>query len=157
MAPSEIVAKYWNDPDTFKPSRFLGDWPRDAFLPFSGGVRSCLGRRSAPILIILTSLTIMCYNIHWPRFAELESVVALTLFVSRYKIDIKDEPQFSGETFEERKERIFSTKPRLTMTFVAFPFIWILSTLNWMCLRPIRIPLVFRRRWVPNSSIIQIP
>jgi hypothetical protein len=36
-----IAAKYWEDPFTFKPERFLGDWNRDAFLPFSGG--KCLG------------------------------------------------------------------------------------------------------------------
>jgi hypothetical protein len=30
-------ARYWDDPHTFKPSRFLKDWPRDAFLPFSSG------------------------------------------------------------------------------------------------------------------------
>jgi hypothetical protein len=32
-----IAAKYWEDPLTFKPERFLGDWNRDAFLPFSAG------------------------------------------------------------------------------------------------------------------------
>jgi len=32
-----ILARYWEDPHAFKPSRFLGDWPRDAFLPFSAG------------------------------------------------------------------------------------------------------------------------
>ena len=30
-------ARYWDDPHTFNPSRFLKDWPRDAFLPFSAG------------------------------------------------------------------------------------------------------------------------
>jgi cytochrome P450 len=30
-------ARYWDDPHTFKPSRFLKDWSRDAFLPFSAG------------------------------------------------------------------------------------------------------------------------
>ena len=30
-------ARYWKDPHKFNPSRFIGDWPRDAFLPFSGG------------------------------------------------------------------------------------------------------------------------
>lgn len=32
-----IAAKYWEDPFVFKPERFLGDWNRDAFLPFSAG------------------------------------------------------------------------------------------------------------------------
>ena len=32
-------ARYWDDPHTFKPSRFLKDWPRDAFVPFSAGER----------------------------------------------------------------------------------------------------------------------
>ena len=33
-------ARYWDDPHTFNPSRFLKkDWPRDAFLPFSAGKR----------------------------------------------------------------------------------------------------------------------
>ena len=54
-------ARYWKDPYEFNPSRFLGDWDRDAFLPFSAGMkvirlsnhllkhctgtRACLGRR----------------------------------------------------------------------------------------------------------------
>jgi len=29
-------AKYWPEPYEFKPSRYLGDWDRDAFMPFSG-------------------------------------------------------------------------------------------------------------------------
>ena len=32
-----FTARYWDDPLAFKPSRFLKDWPRDAFLPFSAG------------------------------------------------------------------------------------------------------------------------
>ena len=32
-----IPARYWSDPECFKPSRFLENWPRDAFLPFSAG------------------------------------------------------------------------------------------------------------------------
>ena len=31
------VARYWKDPHSFKPARFLEDWPRDAFVPFSAG------------------------------------------------------------------------------------------------------------------------
>jgi hypothetical protein len=32
-----LTARYWKDPYTFRPERFLEDWPRDAFLPFSSG------------------------------------------------------------------------------------------------------------------------
>jgi len=38
-------ARYWEDPHAFKPERFLKDWPRDAFLPFSAGARACIGRK----------------------------------------------------------------------------------------------------------------
>ena len=34
-----LLARYWDDPHKFDPSRFLKDWPRDAFLPFSAGER----------------------------------------------------------------------------------------------------------------------
>ncbi|TCD65735.1 hypothetical protein EIP91_002264 [Steccherinum ochraceum] len=97
--------KYWEEPHQFNPSRFLGDWPRDAFLPFSGGARSCLGR----------------------RFSELESVVAITMILQKYKITVKEEPEFAGETFEQRKERVLLAKPGITLT-------------------PTRVPLVFTRR-----------
>ncbi|TFK73973.1 cytochrome P450 [Pluteus cervinus] len=97
--------KYWHDPSTFKPSRFLGDWPRDAFQPYSSGARACLGR----------------------RFFETEGIAILTMLVARYKIEVKEEPQFVGETFEERKARILTTRPGLTLT-------------------PVRVPLVFKRR-----------
>ena len=33
-----LVARYWKDPHKFMPERFLGDWPRDAFIPFSLGI-----------------------------------------------------------------------------------------------------------------------
>ncbi|KAF8895529.1 cytochrome P450 [Infundibulicybe gibba] len=98
--------RYWEDPHAFRPSRFLGDWLRDAFMPFSAGARACLGR----------------------RFFETEGVAALTMFVSKYKISVKEEPQFENETFEARKERILAIKPgRITLT-------------------PTRVPLVFTRR-----------
>jgi hypothetical protein len=59
-----LIARYWKEPHKFMPDRFLGDWPRDAFVPFSqgtvyiahhmivlishkhfAGARACLGRR----------------------------------------------------------------------------------------------------------------
>ncbi|KAF9048947.1 614/534 cytochrome P450 [Panaeolus papilionaceus] len=98
--------RYWPDPKVFKPSRFLEpEWPREAFIPFSGGARACLGR----------------------RFSEIEAVVVLTSFVSKYKITIKEEPQFANETFEQRKARVLSSDTGLSLT-------------------PLRVPLVFTRR-----------
>jgi len=96
--------KYWEDPLSFKPARFNGDWPRDAFLPFGGGARSCLGR----------------------RFAELEFIVAIVMLVRRYRIIVKDEPQFAGETFEQRKERVLRAKNGLTLTPVKMPLTFVL-------------------------------
>ncbi|ESK93083.1 cytochrome p450 [Moniliophthora roreri MCA 2997] len=97
--------RYWKDPEVFKPSRFREDWPRDAFLPFSAGARACLGR----------------------KFFETEAVAALTMLVSRYKIEVKDEPEFAGETLERKKERLFRYWQSVTLA-------------------PLRMPLVFRRR-----------
>lgn len=97
--------RYWDDPHAFKPERFHGDWPRDAFLPFSGGARSCLGR----------------------RFFETEGIAIMTMLVSRYKIEVKEEAEFAGETFAERKERVLRFKRGVTTT-------------------PVRMPLVFKRR-----------
>ncbi|KAH7905463.1 cytochrome P450 [Hygrophoropsis aurantiaca] len=97
--------RYWEDPHTFKPSRFLGDWNRDAFLPFSSGYRACVGR----------------------KFSETEGTAVLTLLVSRFKIEIKEESQFAAETFEQRKARVLDARSIVTLA-------------------PIRAPLVFKRR-----------
>ena len=92
-SPSSSPAKYWTDPDTFDPSRFLRDYPRDAFLPFSGGPRGCIGR----------------------GFAETESVAVLTLLIARYRVELRHEPRFAGESFEERRRRLLSSKLSVTL------------------------------------------
>ncbi|KAF8474413.1 614/534 cytochrome P450 [Russula ochroleuca] len=86
--------RYWKEPHRFMPERFLGDWPKDAFLPFSQGARACLGR----------------------RFFETEAIAVVTMLVSRYKIEVKEEPEFAGETFEERCARITAFDQGLTTT-----------------------------------------
>ena len=109
----------------FKPSRFQGDWPRDAFLPFSGGVRSCLGR----------------------RFAELESTVAIAMIVRKYKITVKEEPRFAGETFQQKFDRVLKNRNRLTLTWVLTAVVLIVCwLLTGLVVRPLRTPLVFTRR-----------
>ncbi|KAI0676499.1 cytochrome P450 [Trametes maxima] len=97
--------RYWEDPLAFKPERFLKDYPRDAFLPFSGGPRGCIGR----------------------GFAETEGVAVLTMIISRYKVEVREEPQFAGETFAQRKARLMESMHSLTVY-------------------PKRAPLAFRRR-----------
>ncbi|KAI0716473.1 cytochrome P450 [Earliella scabrosa] len=98
-------SRYWDEPEAFKPARFLGNYPRDAFLPFSGGPRGCIGR----------------------GFGETEGVAVLTMIISRYKVTVREEPQFAGETFEQRKARLLKSQQSLTVY-------------------PERAPLVFTRR-----------
>ena len=52
------------------------------------------------------------------RFFETEGIAILTVLVSQYKIAIKEEPEFAGETFEERKSRVLSVTAGLTLTYV---------------------------------------
>jgi hypothetical protein len=40
----------------------------------------------------------------------------MTMLVSKYKIEVKEEPRFSGETFEERYARITAFEQGLTTT-----------------------------------------
>lgn len=44
------------------------------------------------------------------------------MLVSRYKIEVKEEPEFAGETFDERKTRILQAKRGITTTCVSILF-----------------------------------
>ena len=48
------------------------------------------------------------------RFFETEGIAIMTMLVSKYKIEIKEEPQFAGETFEERYARIMACDQAVT-------------------------------------------
>ena len=129
------LARYWNDPHSFKPERFLGDWPRDAFLAFSGGEHS-QNLQGMVLVTVHQALALALeesefayyllwspFNLHWPnffskRFFETEATVILSMLVSRYKITIKEEPRFAGETFEQRKNRVLKCWNGLTLTWV---------------------------------------
>lgn len=65
-------------------------------MPFSAGARACLGR----------------------KFAETEGVAMMVSLISRYKFEVMEEPQFAGETFAQRKERVLKTAVGLTLTCV---------------------------------------
>ncbi len=48
LAPQSVVhrdPRFWDEPDRFKPSRFMGDSkrPKFAYFPFGGGSRQCIG------------------------------------------------------------------------------------------------------------------
>ncbi|KAJ8092148.1 hypothetical protein PM082_023972 [Marasmius tenuissimus] len=94
--------RYWQDPHEFRPDRFLKsseEWDRDAFVPFSVGARSCIGR----------------------RFSEIENVAMLTLLVKTYKFTVTEEDEFKYETFEERKKRVLNAIHGITITPVRVP------------------------------------
>jgi hypothetical protein len=110
------------------PERFLGDWPRDAFIPFSqgmsllqktlvmtqvrfAGARACLGRRCEIIAVLSSRVSHTFF-----RFFETEGIAVMTMIVSKYKIEIKEEPEFVGETFEERYARVTALRDGLTTT-----------------------------------------
>lgn len=102
------LARHWEDPYGFKPARFLGDWPRDAFLPFSAGARSCLGRKY--VNSFTTRYTLHADLVIIIRFSETQAVAILSVLISRYKVSVKEEPQFAAETFEQRKARLLKAK-----------------------------------------------
>jgi hypothetical protein len=52
----------------------------------------------------------------FPRFFETEGIAIMTTLVSKYRIEIKEEPEFAGETFEERYARITASREGLTTT-----------------------------------------
>ena len=56
------------------------------------------------------------------RFGETEGIAILTMIISRYKINIKEEPQFAGESFQARKDRILSPNHGITMRWVFVHF-----------------------------------
>lgn len=61
------------------------------------------------------------------RYSETEAVAVPTYIVARWHIDVKEEPEHAGETFEKRKARLLDCKSAIT-------------------LHPVKDPLVFKRR-----------
>ena len=76
---------------------------------YFSGARACLGRRFVLLRYNGDQSSRTIY-----RFFETEGIAVLTMLVSKYKISIKEEPEFSGETFEERYARITAFDQALT-------------------------------------------
>ncbi|QRW18784.1 cytochrome P450 family protein [Rhizoctonia solani] len=95
---------YWAEPEKFRPKRFMEPHNKDAFLAFSTGMRSCIGR----------------------RFAEVEGTVALALLLERYEIKIDKEkfPAIPGESALEREARFLNPIQRSTVTPMKVPLVF---------------------------------
>ncbi|KAF9524181.1 cytochrome P450 [Crepidotus variabilis] len=98
--------RYWTDPHKFMPERFLKSWNKDAFLPFSGGARACIGR----------------------KFSETEFTAAIVKLLLKYQVTIKDEPEFATEIFEQKKERVLKSTQFITTSPVRVPLVFTLRS-----------------------------
>ncbi|KAF9653322.1 cytochrome P450 [Thelephora ganbajun] len=84
--------RYWEDPSAFKPERFMGEYNKDAFVPFAWGARACIGR----------------------GFFETTGLAMLTTLIQRYRVE--PHPKFAGESFDRLKERYSQAKGMLILT-----------------------------------------
>ncbi|GJJ15068.1 hypothetical protein Clacol_009343 [Clathrus columnatus] len=96
------LAKYWDDPNAFNPSRFLGNHNRDAFMPFSAGARACIGR----------------------GFGETEMVAALTMIIRKYKVEVKNPEAYVGMNKFEQREKLLANRAGLTVTPLSVPLVF---------------------------------
>ncbi|KAG8744455.1 hypothetical protein FRC10_010125 [Ceratobasidium sp. 414] len=93
-----VLAKYWPEPEEFRPSRFSGAYNRDAFVPFSTGGKVCLGQ----------------------KFAEAEATAAIAAILARYEVSVDNAlfQDIPGESIRARRERflrpqhVMSVAPR---------------------------------------------
>jgi cytochrome P450 len=117
MHLSDYNPKYWQDPETFDPERFLKPYNRAAFIPyvlsrlfihllicvrFGVGTRACLGK----------------------KFSEVESVCMLVHMLRNYSVHLPLRP---GESVEDARRSFSKASVRITLT-------------------PEKVPLIFRRR-----------
>ncbi|CAE6428160.1 unnamed protein product [Rhizoctonia solani] len=95
---------YWPEPEKFRPKRFMEPYNKDAFLAFSTGPRSCVGR----------------------RFAEIEAIVALALLIERYEVEIDEEkfPAIPGESPLEREARFLKPMQQATIVPTRVPLVF---------------------------------
>jgi hypothetical protein len=62
----------------------------------------------------------------------------------KYRVEVKEESEFIGETFEQRFARITASEQYLTNTYAMSSLSCFLQP--ELCLSPNRVPLVFKRR-----------
>ncbi|KAG8878773.1 hypothetical protein FRB97_002314 [Tulasnella sp. 331] len=97
--------RYWPEPYSFKPERFLDpNWPKEAFISFSTGSRGCMGR----------------------RFAEVEAIAIITLIIRRYKVSVDPLlcPDVVGESKVQRRDRVLKSYLHITITPHGIPLLF---------------------------------
>lgn len=90
--------RHWSEPESFQPERFMDMSARqkEAFFPFSGGSRRCIGR----------------------HFTEVESVCAMATFVQKYKLI---PGHGTGESIAALQKQLLQAKQVITLTPVDCP------------------------------------
>lgn len=102
--------RYWGeDAALFRPERFVDNedtgyrWPREAFMGFSQGARSCLGQ----------------------KFAQVEAVTIIAEIIRRFEVHIDPTALRKGETTEQARRRLLNgCKTIITLTPKALPVIF---------------------------------
>lgn len=106
--------RYWGeDASEFRPSRFLDNeetgykWPREAFMGFSAGARSCLGQ----------------------KFAQVEAVTIITEIIRRFEVRLDPSVVKPGEDVETARRRLLDgCKTVITLTPKPLPVIFVERT-----------------------------
>lgn len=111
------------DPFDFDPSRFLSDTTPDGYIPFSDGLRGCIGKKfalgtSLPLSSFSSPLTNPPSSLVPPTQAEMVSLLALTLHRYRLSIPPSRAAEYAlqpGETERERRDRVLKPAWPFTM------------------------------------------
>lgn len=87
-------ANYWNDPDNFRPERFINDmepFEKDAYMPFGEGTRACIGQKYAWQEAILTLVRIFqCFKVRLADESQTQLQVHMSLGLApKYGIKIR--------------------------------------------------------------------
>ena len=96
VSDESCAAHHWgSDVKAFRPERFIDTddykWPREAFLGFSMGARSCLGQ----------------------KFAQAEAVAVLTTVIRKYEVFLREDLDGTapvGESLEAKRDRVTKCK-----------------------------------------------
>jgi len=92
-------AAYWSDANAFNPDRFLkNDWNKDAWVPFSKGIRNCIGQELAIIESkVILAMTLRSFDVD----TRMDEVEKLRGDGSGYRGDVDGvQKQFGEEMYQ---------------------------------------------------------